>query len=89
MHTDPKMVNSAADVLAREIRKSFPEKLVLGPEYPMVSRIRAQYLKNIIVKIDRNTGIIRKKENLKNILDEFSINIKWKPVRIKINVDPA
>lgn len=89
MHTDPKMVNSAADALAREIRKSFPEKLVLGPEYPMVSRIRAQYLKNIIVKINRNTGIIRKKENLKNILEEFSINIKWKPVRVKINVDPA
>ncbi len=89
MHTDPKKVNSAADALAREIRKSFPEKLVLGPEYPMVSRIRAQYLKNIIVKIDRNTGILQKKEILKNILQEFSINAKWKPVRVKINVDPA
>jgi primosomal protein N' (replication factor Y) len=89
LHTDPKMVNSAADALAREIRKSFPEKLVLGPEYPMVSRIRAQYLKNIIVKIDRNTGILQKKEILKNILQEFSLNAKWKPVRVKINVDPA
>jgi primosomal protein N' (replication factor Y) (superfamily II helicase) len=89
LHTDPKMVNNAADALAREIRKSFPEKLVLGPEYPMVSRIRAQYLKNIIVKIDRNTGILQKKEILKNILQEFSINAKWKPVRVKINVDPA
>ncbi|TVQ18406.1 MAG: primosomal protein N', partial [Bacteroidetes bacterium] len=59
MHTDPKMVNNAADALAREIRKSFPEKLVLGPEYPMISRIRAQYLKNIIVKIDRNAGILQ------------------------------
>ncbi len=89
MHTDPKMVNSAADALAREIRKSFPEKLVLGPEYPMVSRIRAQYLKNIIVKIDRNAGLLQKKEILKNILHEFSLNAKWKPVRVKINVDPA
>jgi len=89
MHTDPKMVNHAADALAREIRKAFPEKLVLGPEYPMISRIRAQYLKNIIVKIDRNTGILQKKEILKNILQEFSLNAKWKPVRVKINVDPA
>jgi primosomal protein N' (replication factor Y) (superfamily II helicase) len=89
MHTDPKMVNHAADALAREIRKSFPEKLVLGPEYPMVSRIRAQYLKNIIVKIDRNAGLLQKKETLKNILQEFSLNAKWKPVRVKINVDPA
>ncbi len=89
MHTDPKMVNNAADALAREIRKSFPEKLVLGPEYPMVSRIRAQYLKNIIVKIDRNAGLLQKKEILKNILQEFSLNAKWKPVRVKINVDPA
>ncbi len=89
MHTDPKMVNSASDALAREFRKSFPKKLVLGPEYPMVSRIRAQYLKNIIVKIDRNAGILQKKEILKNILEEFSHNTKWKPVRVKINVDPA
>ncbi len=89
MHTDPKMVSHAAEALAREIRKSFSEKLVLGPEYPMVSRIRAQYLKNIIVKIDRNAGILQKKEILKNILQEFSLNAKWKPVRVKINVDPA
>jgi len=89
MHTDPKMVNHAADALAREIRKSFPEKLVLGPEYPMVSRIKAQYLKNIIVKIDRNAGLLQKKEILKIILQEFRLNAKWKPVRVKINVDPA
>jgi len=89
MHTDPKKVNNTADALAREIKKSFPEKLVLGPEYPMVSRIKAQYLKNIIVKIDRNAGLLQKKQKLKEILHNFSLIAQWKPVRVKINVDPA
>lgn len=89
MHSDPALVNTSSEVLATLLRKVFPENKVLGPEYPMVARIKAQYLKNILVKLDRKAGFIRRKETLRTILHEFSLNPKWKAVRVKINVDPA
>lgn len=89
MHHDPATVNTASNVLADQIRRQFSEKLVLGPEYPMVARIKAQYLKNIIVKLERKSGFLQRKDKLKGILDAFSLNPKWKAVRVKINVDPA
>ena len=88
-HRDPGVVNDASAFLARELRKKINSKFVLGPEYPLVSRIRALFLKTILVKLDRKPGFVEKKHQVRKILDDFSIDTRWKSVKLKINVDPV
>jgi primosomal protein N' (replication factor Y) (superfamily II helicase) len=89
IHRDPQVVNNAAEFMAGMLKRKFNKEDILGPEYPLVARIKAQYLKNILVKIDKKLNLNQKKDSLREIFEEFSLNPKWKSVRVKINVDPA
>ena len=60
---------------------------VLGPEYPPVSRIRRDYLKNILVKVPKNVSITQTKNSIKRIEKSFNAISKYKSVRLVYNVD--
>jgi primosomal protein N' (replication factor Y) len=80
-------LNQAAKVLATQLHSCFP-KSVLGPEYPLVSRIRNQYIKQILIKTGRNKSVSKVKEELQKQLDNFEGLKEYKKVRVKIDVDP-
>lgn len=86
-HKDSDIVNDASKELAGMLRKIF-EKRVLGPEFPIVSRIKNFYLKNILLKFEKDTSIISMKSMLSDQLNLFSQNDKFKSVRVVIDVDP-
>lgn len=86
-HTDAGKLNQAADVLAAELRKSFGN-FVLGPEYPMVSRVRNEFIKNIMVKIRRDAQLTSNKEQMNKILEKFKRMPDFKMVKLLVNVDP-
>ncbi len=88
LHTDYKLVNRAADRLAVLLRQDFP-KQVLGPEYPIVSRIRNQFIKNIMIKLVRSPKLTEDKARLQKLAKTFLLEKEWKPVRLIFNVDPA
>ncbi|MEO0901562.1 MAG: primosomal protein N', partial [Bacteroidota bacterium] len=60
---------------------------VLGPEYPPVSRIRRDYLKNILVKVPKSQSISQTKNSIKRIEKSFNAISKYKSVRLVYNVD--
>lgn len=84
---DYKLLNEAARVLATHLHTSFPKK-VLGPEYPLVARIKNQYIKQILIKTSRKESVQAVKEELQAQLDDFSGLKDFKKVRIRIDVDP-
>ena len=86
-HKDPGVLNKASDDLARRLRKVFGGR-VLGPEYPLVSRIMNYYLKQIMVKIERSASQTEMKKNLIQIIEEFSKHKEFSPLRLVIDVDP-
>lgn len=84
-HQDSAKLNEAAAYLAHNLKLKFAKK-VFGPEYPVVSRIRNFYLKNILIKLDRDNFVQSHKEELIKITDEF---LKKHPsVKLAIDVDP-
>jgi len=85
-HKDSILVNQAADHLARSLRKVFGKR-ILGPEYPMVSRIMNYYIKNIILKMERDAAPEMKKR-LVEMIDKFQQEPAFKQVRIVVDVDP-
>ena len=49
-HKEDKILNEAANYLSELLRKSFGKR-ILGPEFPIVSRVKSLFLKDILLKI--------------------------------------
>ncbi len=88
VHADEKLVNKASDHLTSLLKKAFP-KQVLGPEYPIVSRIRNQYIKNIMIKMKRRPELAKDKQELQQLIYNFLKIKDYKPVRVVFDVDPV
>ncbi len=86
-HSNPEVLNKAVSALADDLKKVYG-KFVLGPEYPLVSRVRNEYIKNIMVKIARDQHLNRQKDYLFNMIEKFRKKPEFKMVRLIINVDP-
>jgi len=60
-HTDFNRVSEGADWFAKALREKIVQEgvSVLGPEFPTIPRIRNEYIKEILVKIDAQKASIR------------------------------
>ena len=82
------LVDDAAEKTAVVLRKYFG-KLVLGPEYPPVSRVKNRYIKNILVKIDRRKSVKRSKYIIEKTVNHIKMSKKYRYVRFIFDVDPV
>ncbi|MDQ3048289.1 MAG: primosomal protein N' [Bacteroidota bacterium] len=87
IHRDVDLVNASSKFLADELKRHFAKR-VLGPEFPLVSRIRNLYHKNILLKIERDASVAQVKKIVSEILVAFKTNTDHKAVRVQIDVDP-
>ncbi len=87
-HKNPELLHAGAFELATMLRNIFKTS-VLGPEFPLVSRIQQFYLKDILLKIDRRLNVPEQKKIVQNILFEFSKISKYKSIRVIVDVDPS
>lgn len=87
IHKDVDLVNDAAKYIADKLRKHFGKR-VLGPEFPMISRIRNLFHKTILLKIERDSSMVNVKKIMVDELTSFKTRNEYKSVRINIDVDP-
>ena len=85
-HRDYNKVETASEWFAKSLRQVFKTN-VLGPEFPPVSRVRNQYLKNILIKIPQQQSLGKTKEAIKKINSSFEAIGPFKGVRVILNVD--
>lgn len=85
-HKDYNKLNEAADWFSKSLRLGFG-KMVLGPEYPPVARIRNQYLKNVLLKIGKNQSLVQTKNSIRRIEKSFNAISYYRGVRVIYNVD--
>jgi primosomal protein N' (replication factor Y) len=87
-HKDLSKLGFIANSLAKILRSQFGNR-VLGPEAPMISRIRNYYIQTILIKVEREGVSIQKiKEALQQILIQFDSQPINKGVYMHIDVDP-
>jgi primosomal protein N' (replication factor Y) len=87
-HKDPNFVNAAANELANALKKQFGKR-ILGPEFPIVSRIKNMYLKNILIKLEKSEKTAPMKQQIAEILDWFNTQSQYKAARVVVDVDPV
>lgn len=85
-HKDYSKVDKGANWLFKALYNSFGE-YVLGPTAPAVSRIRNQYIKNIVIKIPPKQNLANTKNHLSKIKNTFEAVKDFRPIRFIIDVD--
>jgi primosomal protein N' (replication factor Y) len=86
-HKDPLLLNKAAAHLAATLRLSLANR-VLGPEYPLVSRIKNLYIKQILIKIERPSPLKDQKKVIHEAIEDLNQVREFGPVRVVVDVDP-
>ena len=86
-HKDEALVFEAGRALAGDLKNIFGER-VLGPQYPIVSRINTYYIQEILLKIERTPQIERMKARLQQCIDRFLSDNRFAKLRVVVDVDP-
>ena len=81
------IVEEFSDILANKLRKTFGNR-VLGPEYPIISRIQTWYIKDILLKIDKKISINQSKKIIINAGLELKNLKNYSNISIIFNADP-
>lgn len=87
-HKDNRLLNEGASAFAEILRASFGQR-VLGPEYPIVSRIKNQYIKTVLIKLERTASLKMMKTTLHVKVEEFEKIRDFKGIRVILDVDPV
>ncbi|CAL2086674.1 Primosomal protein N' [Tenacibaculum sp. 190524A05c] len=85
-HKDYVKVNEGVNWLAKALQNVFREN-VLGPTAPAVSRVRNQYIKNLMIKIPPKQSLAKTKEQLQKVKTTFEAVKEFRPIRFIVDVD--
>jgi primosomal protein N' (replication factor Y) len=85
---DHVMLDNGAAYFAEKLRAHFGER-VLGPEFPPVGKVRDEFVKNILIKIEREANSTKLKEILAKEILLFKANADFKKMKVVSDVDPV
>jgi primosomal protein N' (replication factor Y) len=86
-HTDYHILDEVSQKFAQIMRSSFKDR-VLGPEYPVVSKIKNYFIKNILLKIEGNKSSSKAKKIISYVLEYMKKNKLLKQCLVQIDIDP-
>lgn len=87
-HKEAPKLNDGARELALLLREELSQG-VLGPEYPLVARIKNLYIKRILIKLERNENLTSNKVKIQKIIDTFNQSSLYRNITITLDVDPV
>jgi primosomal protein N' (replication factor Y) len=88
-HKNPDILYNQAEYLATELRKNFGDR-VIGPEFPMINRIRNYYIKSIMLKFEKDgISINRVKAVIRDMITQFQTTKLSKGNVVQVDVDPV
>tara|TARA_B100001939_G_C16912947_1_gene605495 strand:- start:838 stop:1581 length:744 start_codon:yes stop_codon:yes gene_type:complete len=87
-HKEKEMLNEGAIELAKDLRKVLGEKRIVGPDFPLISRVRNYYVKDIMIKMERTASAPKVKAIISDVINRFAIYSRYKSCRVVIDVDP-
>ncbi len=88
-HRDQDVLNRASMLIVEETKKSIHKKMVLGPHEPMIGKIRNYYLREVIIKIARNSKELNRiKQDLMQISNSIKQQKDYKQLIVVFDVDP-
>jgi primosomal protein N' (replication factor Y) len=87
-HRQPDICTQAANMLANALRTNLGDR-VIGPDKPLINRIQNLYLRNILIKFEREASPSRIKEIISTQIVHLLATEGYKSCIILADVDPA
>ena len=87
-HKDAQRVDEAADMLRRNLLPLLDERL-LGPERPLIPRVKNLYLQQFLVRLNKNKDGNEMKDNVIHLTRMLMRYQEFSNLRIAIDVDPG
>lgn len=87
-HKDFHLLNNAAQEYTALLRKEFGNS-VLGPEYPMVSKVRGLFVKESLLKLQKDKSNAQMKNVVQKCIKQFRELSIYNSIRMVIDVDPS
>lgn len=85
---DATLVDVGSQHLVNQLKLQFAHRII-GPEYPAVARIRDEFHKNILIKIEREAHSAKMKEIIGKYVLEFRTHVDFRKLKVVIDVDPS
>ncbi|MES2375297.1 MAG: primosomal protein N' [Bacteroidota bacterium] len=88
-HKNPDILHNQATYLGNQLRGHFGEERVVGPQVPLVSRIRNYYIQSIMLKFEKDGVSINKvKATIRDVITQFQTTQLSKGSIVQPDVDP-
>ncbi|MDX1904710.1 MAG: primosomal protein N' [Thermonemataceae bacterium] len=88
-HREKDISKEAAEQLARLLREQLGKPRVLGPESPLIDKVRNQYIKHILIKLEKEKINLKAvKAFIEQKCQEVMLMKAYKSVQILIDADP-
>jgi primosomal protein N' (replication factor Y) len=87
-HRNKEICSKAAEMLAEKLRLRLGER-VIGPDLPLIGRIQELFLKNILLKIEKDSQINKIKIFISDQSKELLSLPEFKNIRVIPDVDPV
>lgn len=87
-HEEREMAQKAAFVLSKKLQSKLSAGRVLGPEAPIIERIRNKFQQAILIKLERNKfDLVKTKEFIQSQIDELYKDKSFKKIQVVVDVD--
>ncbi len=86
-HKDAELIQDASNAFGILLRNSLGSR-VTGPHLPLVSKIRNQYYRHFLIKIEKGSSTSEVKKMIRTDIQHFFEKKEYHPVQLIIDVDP-
>jgi primosomal protein N' (replication factor Y) len=86
-HKDRAQLNNYAGILGDDLKTLFGKR-ILGPEYPLISRVQSWYIKTILIKIEKENYGAKSRQIILESIARLEMVKGASSLRIAIDVDP-
>ena len=86
-HRDKYALNKGAQFFGRDLKKIFGKR-VLGPQEPLINRVKNLYMKQVLLKLEKEIDLIYAKDLLIESVEVFHDREEGKSIRVVVDVDP-
>jgi primosomal protein N' (replication factor Y) len=88
-HKNPEILHNQATYLGNQLRGHFGDERVVGPQVPLVSRIRNYYIQSIMLKFEKDGVSINKvKATIRDVITQFQTTQLSKGSIVQPDIDP-
>ncbi len=87
IHKNFDTMDSTSGRLAEKLKLLFGNR-VLGPEFPLITRIKNRYHKKILIKIGREESPTIFKTEIRTLIEELQNDFSFNSGKVQINIDP-